>query len=137
MSVASRFARYAAAFEESYVDDDWSRLEEFFTEDAVYAVSGERFEGRDALLAGLKRSVDGLDRRFDERKLEPRGEPELDERSISFGWRAIYRKPGLPDLVIGGRERAEFEGERIKLLEDVMDEGVDERVSRYLAEHLS
>jgi hypothetical protein len=34
------FMDYAAAFEETYVDDDWSRLTTFFHEDARYEVCG-------------------------------------------------------------------------------------------------
>ena len=33
MGIADRYQAYADAFEESYVDDDWSRIEPFFTED--------------------------------------------------------------------------------------------------------
>ena len=33
MSIQDRYQAYAAAFEESYDDDDWSRIAEFFTED--------------------------------------------------------------------------------------------------------
>ena len=36
MSIKDRYQAYADAFEESYVDDDWSRMEQYFTEDAVY-----------------------------------------------------------------------------------------------------
>jgi hypothetical protein len=36
MSNIPRFAAYAAAFEKSYENRDWSLLEPFFTEDAVY-----------------------------------------------------------------------------------------------------
>ena len=36
MSIQERFQSYADAFEETYVDDDWSRIEQFFTEDAVF-----------------------------------------------------------------------------------------------------
>ena len=56
MNPIQRFIEFAAAFEKTYVDDDWSRLESFLTEDAVYEVTGGpplggRFEGRDAVLA--------------------------------------------------------------------------------------
>ncbi len=36
MSILERYQAYAAAFEESYVDDDWSRIGPYFTENAVY-----------------------------------------------------------------------------------------------------
>ena len=33
MSIVDIYLAYAAAFEETFVDDDWSRLERFFAED--------------------------------------------------------------------------------------------------------
>jgi len=50
LSNIPRFAAYAAAFEKAYEDDEWSALEEFFSEDAVYEIGmpilgAERFEG--------------------------------------------------------------------------------------------
>ncbi|SVE51237.1 uncharacterized protein METZ01_LOCUS504091, partial [marine metagenome] len=32
------YAEYASAFEETFGDDDWSRLEKYFSEDARYEV---------------------------------------------------------------------------------------------------
>jgi hypothetical protein len=34
------FMDYAAAFEQTYIDDDWSRLTRYFSEDASYEVRG-------------------------------------------------------------------------------------------------
>ena len=52
------FMDYAAAFEETYIDDDWSRLTPFFHEDARYEVRGGpmacEIEGREAIFKGLK-----------------------------------------------------------------------------------
>ena len=36
MSIADSYLAYAEAFEETYEDDDWTRIEPFFTEDATY-----------------------------------------------------------------------------------------------------
>jgi hypothetical protein len=36
MSNVAHFAKYAAAFEKSYENDDWSIVLPFFTDDAVY-----------------------------------------------------------------------------------------------------
>jgi hypothetical protein len=35
VSSIPRFAAYAVAFEKAYASDDWSLVEDFFTEDAV------------------------------------------------------------------------------------------------------
>ena len=42
MDPGQKFLEYAGAFEQSFADDNWSRLERFFTKEAVYAVSGDR-----------------------------------------------------------------------------------------------
>jgi hypothetical protein len=35
MSIAERYLAYADAFEETFEDDDWSRIEQYFTDGAV------------------------------------------------------------------------------------------------------
>ena len=40
MDSLTRFGQYAKAFEEVFVNDDWTHLEPFFTEDAVYEIPG-------------------------------------------------------------------------------------------------
>ncbi len=40
MTKIEQFLSYAAAFEQTYADDDWRRLEQYFTEDVTYRVSG-------------------------------------------------------------------------------------------------
>tara|TARA_B110001469_G_C9502074_1_gene250652 strand:+ start:373 stop:531 length:159 start_codon:yes stop_codon:yes gene_type:complete len=52
MTNLERFQAYADAFEETYSDDNWQRLEEFFTADAVYAPGdGTEAVGRDQVFA--------------------------------------------------------------------------------------
>ena len=55
LSVAARFNNYADDFELTFTDDDWTRLETYFHQDAVYSTSGfhaTQFEGRAELLNG-------------------------------------------------------------------------------------
>ena len=123
MDPIARFQEYAAAFEQVYKSDDWSLIEPYFTEDAVYEILGGQpfagnHEGRDAVLAHLKRSVDGFDRRFETRELEILEGPEQEGSSVWLRWRGSYRSPGLPELVIDGEETALFEDGRIRRLED-------------------
>ena len=70
------------------------------------------------MLAHLKRSVDGFDRRFETRELEILEGPEQQGSSVWLRWRGSYRSPGLPELVIDGEETAVFENGRIRRLED-------------------
>ena len=54
----ARFFAYAQDFEQTFFDDDWSRLAGYFEPDAVYEVRNVpfacRIEGRDAIFRGIK-----------------------------------------------------------------------------------
>lgn len=105
------FMDYAAAFEQTYIDDDWSRLAPFFPRDATYEVRGGPFactiSGRDAIFAGLKKSIDGLDRRCAERQIELTDGPNVTDtgrgHELSVGWRVSYRYGDAPKVVLPGR----------------------------------
>ena len=140
MEPAKRFIEYASAFEQTVADDDWTRLEPYFAAHAVYVVTGGaplggRWQGRKRILERLRESLNELDRKFDERRIEPVGAPRIGKDSFEMGWRGVYRKAGCPDLVFGGIERATFEGERILLLEDAIEDGADRRIREYLVRY--
>ncbi len=140
MSLTERFAQYAAAFEEVYKKDDWSLLDEYFTEDAVYETFadppfGGVLEGRDAIFSQLKTILDTFDRRFESRDLELLDGPNEQDGAVWVRWRVVYRVGTAPALVVEGEETANFEGDRIRRLEDrFTDESVKE-VTRWLEEH--
>ena len=134
MSILERFQAYADAFEQSYGDDDWSRIEPFFTEDAVYEGDPEDATGREAVLAKLKGGVDGFDRRMDSRS--PNFEtPNIDGSTLTMKWAVSYGKSGLPDLVISGVETAVFEGDRISRLRDDFDPEAQKAMAEWMAAH--
>ncbi len=123
MDLLERFTEYASAFGDVFKSDDWTVLEPFFTEGAVYALEGADFfagrhEGREAIFAALKASLDSFDRRFATRSLEIQDGPALREGAVWFKWQACYRSPGVPELVIGGTETITFDGDRIERLVD-------------------
>jgi len=105
------FMDYAAAFEATYVDDDWSRLEAYFSENAVYEVRGGPMacviEGRESILKGLKKSVDGLDRRCDERVIEvtdgPHSQPVSGGQEVTIDWLVSYTRGASPRVGLVGR----------------------------------
>jgi len=133
MSIENRFMEYAQAFEATFEDDDWSRLEPFFTEDAVYrAPPDEDAHGRDAVIAKLKGSVESLDRRMDGREAALQM-PLIDGDTLRVHWQVSYSKAGCPDLVISGVETAEFEGDRIRVLEDKFDSEAEARFGEWMA----
>lgn len=133
MSIPDRYQAYADAFEESYVDDDWSRIEEYFTEDAVYEGDPDA-RGREAVLAKLKGGVDGFDRKMDKRIPEFQT-PTVEGNTLQMRWTVTYEKAGAPDLVISGVETAVFEGERIALLRDQFDPDAQKGMGEWMAKH--
>lgn len=133
MSIQDRYQAYAAAFEVSYKDDDWSRIAEFFTEDAVYEGDPDA-SGRDAVLAKLKGGVDAFDRRMDSRTPDFET-PTVAGDTLEMKWRVTYTKTGAPDLVISGTEVAIFEGDRIARLRDVFDPEAQKGMGEWMATH--
>ena len=134
MSILDRYQAYAEAFEQSYEDDDWSRIEAYFTEDAVYEGDPEDAHGRDAVLAKLKGGVDAFDRNMDSRTPEFQT-PTVDGDTLTMKWAVTYTKAGKPDLVISGVETAVFEGDRIKSLRDDFDPAAQKAMGEWMAAH--
>ena len=134
---------YAAAFEQTYVDDNWSRLTPFFSEDATYAVRGGPFaceiSGREAIFSGLKKSIDGLDRRSAERKLELTDGPNVVAsgagEELSAGWRVIYQFGDTPQLVLPGRSVFKVVGGVIVAMRDEYDDQELVEVGAWMLEH--
>jgi len=140
MSLTEHFAAYAAAFEKAYVSDDWSLVEPFFTEEAVYEVAldppmGGCFEGRAAILAYFKAVLDRFDRRFESRELALVEGPKEDGESVWIRGIATYRAKGVPDFVLELEETVYFEGDRIRRLEDHYEPEMKQRIAAYLKEH--
>jgi ketosteroid isomerase-like protein len=133
MSIQDRYGAYAHAFEQCYEDDDWSRIEQYFTEDAIYEGEPDA-KGRAAVLAKLKAGVDAFDRRMDSRTPGFQT-PSVDGDTLSMKWTVTYTKQGAPDLVISGVETAIFEGDRIKLLRDTFDPEAQKRLGEWMAKH--
>jgi len=119
------FAAYAAAFEVAFLNDDWKTVRECFAENAVYDVDasppfGGQWQGRDAIVDHFVDSVNGFDRRYDERILEPIRGPEMRGGAVYIRWAVTYRKAGTPDLRIEGEEEAWVEDDKIVRLKDTM-----------------
>ena len=135
------FGKYAMAFEEVVRLDDWSVLEPFFTEDAVYETIGSgpfagRREGRQAVLDHLKQSLDGFDRRFDVRE-DPEMVlgPEVTDDSVWIRWRVTYRVKGAPPFVLEGEETAVMNGDRIHRLEDRFTDQMAANLDDWMTKH--
>jgi ketosteroid isomerase-like protein len=140
MSIIDRFLRYAAAFEDAFVSDDWKKVGPFFTVDAVYETFadppfGGRVEGRAALMAAFKQVLDAFDRRFDTRAVEMLEGPVERDGDVWFRWAATYTLAGAPPLRIEGEETVRFEGDLIRRLEDRWPSADAQRALAYFAAH--
>jgi ketosteroid isomerase-like protein len=139
MTFLDRFFYYAADFERTYVDDDWSRLEKHFTDDAVYEVKNVpfacRLAGRTALFKGIRKSLDGFDRRFTVRKVEVTAPPELRSDGVVVNWKGTYEKEGLDSVTIRGRSEARYRDDRIEYLSDTYDDGVGAETMNWARRH--
>jgi len=121
MKIVEKFENFARDFEETVLDDDWSRLEAYFAEDATYLNVGSpdpKCEGRKAILDYLKADVSNSDRRFDSRTLIALSPPVTDGNRLTRQWRITYTLKEAPDLVVDGEARYLFEGGLIKALEE-------------------
>ncbi|MCU7828246.1 MAG: hypothetical protein KZQ85_04200 [Candidatus Thiodiazotropha sp. (ex Myrtea sp. 'scaly one' KF741663)] len=133
MSLIDRFNSFAADFEACVADDQWDRLEVYFVENATYWNIGgpdPRVKGRSEILNYLKNDVSHNDRQFDSRTLEALSEPTVVGNKLSRKWRCTYKCTGVPDLVVEGEARYEFDGELIRSLEE---EVTPDSLGRYIA----
>ena len=136
MSNLTRFIEYAAAFEDTFGDDNWERLEKYFDADAVYLPGdGTEAVGRENVLQALRKSVDSLDRRFESRSLGESQVPTEDGNIVTLIWKLVLSKQGAPDLTLSGTEYATYSGGEIQRLEDVFDEGVVEGMMEWMSTH--
>ena len=137
------FMDYAAAFEETFTDDDWSRLTPFFPEEVTYEVRGGplacKIAGREEVFAGLKKSLDGLDRRCTDRKLELTDGPNIVEKGdgseISLGWNVIYKYKEAPQVTLPGHSVFNIADGVIVAMRDEYDDEEMLAVGAWMAEY--
>ncbi len=128
MENLTQFMQYAADFEKTYGDDDWSRLRRYFTDDAVYEVRSDAFGcklvGPDAIFTGIKKSLDGFDRKFDGRAIDVTKGPEVDGDALHADWAVTYTKPGKTPYVLRGHTDVHYRDGKIARLVDSYDASV-------------
>ena len=128
MDILQPFMSYARDFEKTLADDDWTRLRQYFADDAVYEVKAEpfgcRLSGPAAIFAGMKKSLDGFDRKFTRRDVEVTSGPEVSGDEMRMGWKVVYHKDGVPPFVLRGRSSVRYADGRIVHLADSYDPSV-------------
>lgn len=135
MDILQSFLAYAGDFEKTYADDDWSRLHRYFTDDALYDVQAQSFgcelEGPEAIFKGIKKSLDGFDRRFTERKIDVTGAPEIAGDELRMAWKVTYSKEGLSDFVLRGRSLVRYRDGKIAYLSDRYDPSIEDEFAEW------
>jgi hypothetical protein len=135
MEIMQQFLTYAGEFEKTYADDDWSRLRRYFADDAVYQVEGAAFAcrlvGPAAIFAGIKKSLDGFDRKFTKRDIELTSGPEIAGDELRMGWKVVYTKDDLPPFVLRGGSTVRYAGDKIVSLTDSYDPSMDDEFAAW------
>ena len=138
MDVLTSFMAYAADFESTFLDDDWGRLRKHFTDDAIYEVLAEAFgcklEGPDAIFAGMKKSLDGFDRRFSGREPAVTGAPVVDGPELRVEWTVTYSKEGFKPFVLEGRSVARMRDGKIAYLADIYEPAAEQAFAAWQRE---
>ena len=140
MSRIAHFAAYAAAFERAYESDDWSEVQGYFKDDAVYEVGmpilgTERCEGSKAIVAWFKEVLDRFDRRFESRELSLLEGPTEEGEAVWIKGAATYTAAGVPDLVLKLKETIRFDGDKIAHLEDAYTPEMLDETARYMSDY--
>jgi hypothetical protein len=129
MDIMQQFVAYAGDFEKTLKDDDWTRLQRYFAADAVYEVKAESFgcrlTGPAAIFAGMKKSLDGFDRKFAKRDIEVTSGPEVSGEEMRMTWKVVYTTEGVPPFVLRGRSMVRYAGDKIAYLGDSYDPSVE------------
>ena len=139
MDIMQRFLAYAGDFERTLADDDWDRLRPYFADDAVYEVQAEAFGcrlvGPAAIFAGIKKSLNGFDRKFDKRDIDVTSGPEISADEIRMGWAVTYQAEGRSPFVLRGRSAVRYAGDKIAHLCDSYDPSVGAELATWQREN--
>ena len=135
MDILPQFMKYAAAFEKTLVDDDWTRIRPFFANNAVYEVKarsfGCRLEGPEAIFRGMKKSLDGFDRKFSGRDIQVLDGPHVEGDQMSMSWAVTYRKEGVTPFVLRGRSAVLYVDGKIVALSDSYEANIEDELAAW------
>jgi hypothetical protein len=133
MSILDHYRAYEDAFEQAMIDDDWSRVEQCFAENAVHE-SDPVASGRAAVMAKLRKGVEQLDRKMDSRTASFDA-AQFDGNTFQNRWTITFEKAGCPDLKLSGIQILVFEGHLISRFRGVWDPEAREALASWMAEH--
>jgi hypothetical protein len=133
------FLSYARDFEKTLRDDDWTRLVQYFAADAVYDIEiseyGSHIVGRDAIFRGIKKSLDGFDRKFDGRDVQVTSPPEMDGEWMKMSWVVTYKKADKEPFPLRGASRVLYRDGKIAHLVDSYGPGVVDEIRTWMRDN--
>lgn len=136
MSLLPLFVAQRRAFETAYEDGDWSPLEAFFHEDVRYEVLNMPFhcvlEGRGAMLAGIRRSIEGFDKHC-RRTVGLDRVVREEGANVIIHSRMAFERPGAPPTSSRVWEIATYRDGRIARLIDLYDPGAAADYEQWMA----
>ncbi|WP_309645476.1 nuclear transport factor 2 family protein [Phenylobacterium sp.] len=136
MSLMQQFVAQRRAFEAAYEDGDWRPLEAFFHPDVTYEVMNMPFhcvvQGRSAMLAAIRRSVEGFDHLCDRTVGIDVVVREEGANVITYGGMR-FERPGAPPTTARLWEIATYRDGLIQRLVDLYDAGVCAEFERWMA----
>ncbi|MCE7999402.1 MAG: nuclear transport factor 2 family protein [Rhodobiaceae bacterium] len=116
---------WIADFDQTVEDDHWDRLEPYLADNVRYIVSGAPFscsiEGRAAVLAGLRKSVQNFDHKFIKRTWHPVGVQTYEPGYVTARILSGYDKAGAPPLRFPATCHWHFLDGKIDLMLDFYD----------------
>ncbi|MCU0948692.1 MAG: nuclear transport factor 2 family protein [Porphyrobacter sp.] len=133
--------RWIAAFDHAAQTDDWGALAPLIAEEATYTVSGAPFAchlaGRDAILAGFRRSIGHFDRHFDQRWWFGVGVRDFGPDVVRARAMGVYQLGDRPLLHFSAPSLWRFRDGQIAAMQDCYDLGeADVQAALgWLAEH--
>jgi hypothetical protein len=117
--------KWIAAFDRAFVTDDWEDARAFLTDDVVYVVAGAPFgcelRGRDRVIAGFRKSLNGFDRKFETRQWEAVDLRIWADQAVTCLAKGTYTLAGKPSLTFAAKGSWFFRDRKISLMTDIYD----------------
>ena len=138
LRLTAELVKFATDFEIAYRTDCWNRVAQHFAVDATYEVRNADFacmlEGRDAIVDGFKRSLDGFDRHLRRKMFVVEG-PHEDSEQLSFVWFGRYTASNAPTLELSARQTLSFCDGKISSLVDEYLPGYGAKATSWIETH--
>jgi hypothetical protein len=125
MNLIDRWREWITAFDQCTADNHWQRLEPYLAVDVVYGVQGVPYacevRGRQAVIAAFSKSINGFDRKFDERRWMGVGIKVWEPGAITGRATGWYRLGEHAPMTFSAQSAWIFKGDQLSLMTDIYD----------------